>query len=308
MVPAETIARSGGEARTLQGGWIRARLWTGRHAQWWLLLPMLAFVIGFFLLPLLGMLTISFYQSAPGRVYVPQFSADSYVRFLADPWYWGLLWRTIWLALVVTAICLAVGYPLSYWIWRARGASKALLMGAVLVPLFTNLIARLYGWQIILSKSGPLNFALGELGVLDKPVLFNYNFGAVVVGLTHIALPYFVLILVSVLEGLDRSLIEVARNLGAGRLRSLVEVVLPLSAPGLATATAITFAWGMGAYAEPLILGSPREWTMSVEAERQILAGFDWPFGATIAFVLVASMLVLIFLLIKAFTRKGAVR
>ena len=97
-----------------------------------------------------------------------------FIRFLGDPWYLGLLWRTVQLSIVVTVISIIVGYPLAYWIWRSSGVRKALLMSAVLIPLFTNLIARLYGWQIILSKSGPLNYLLVELGLLDdNPITIN---------------------------------------------------------------------------------------------------------------------------------------
>lgn len=304
----KSISQSGYGKAAKATAFSRWLLRQGKRPHWWLLLPALALTLGFFLLPVLGLVNISFYESTPERVYLPNWTGGSYLRFLSDPWYLGLLWRTTQLALAVTVISIVVGYPFSYWIWRSRGVRKALLMSAVLIPLFTNLIARLYGWQIILSKGGPLNFVLVGLGVLERPVLFNYNLGAVIVGLTHITLPYFVLILVSVLEGIDRPLIDVARNLGAGRLRSLVEVVLPLSAPGLATATAIAFAWGMGSYATPQILGSPKQWTMSVEAERQILSGFDWPFGAAISFILVAAMLVLIYVIFNVFGHIGRAR
>ncbi len=281
-------------ARSALRPWPRIRSGAAR----WLLFPALAFTAAFFLLPMAGMVAISFHESSPERVYLPTWSVASYVRFLGDPWYLGLLWRTVRLAAAVTAIVVLVGYPLSYWIWRARGWSKALVMAAVLVPLFTNIIARLYGWQIVLSKGGPVNWLLVELGWLERPVLMNYNLAAVMLGMVHIALPYFVLILVSALEGIEPRWIEVARNLGAGRLRSVFQTIVPLSAPGFATATAVAFAWGMGAYAEPIILGAPKYWTMSVEAERQILSGFDWPFGTSIAFLLVAAMLLLIGLLL----------
>jgi spermidine/putrescine transport system permease protein len=133
-----------------------------------------------------------------------------------------------------------------------------------------------------------------QLGLIEEAALLNYNLGAVLIGVTYVALPYFILILMSTLEGVDWSLVEAAQGLGASRARSFMEVVLPLSIPGLVSAIAVAFAWGMGAYAEPLILGSPNEWTMGSESGKQIINMFDWPFGAAIAFLLVIAMLLVI--------------
>jgi ABC-type spermidine/putrescine transport system permease subunit I len=265
-----------------------------KYSHLLLMLPALVLVVVIFTIPIVALVRISLHESTSSGIYEAGLTVDSYVRFLTSSWYRGLLWRTFRLALAATAISFVVGYPLAYKIWRATGTQKTVLLMAVMLPLFTNLIARLYGWQLLLARNGPINYALVQLGLIEEAALLNYNLGAVLIGVTYVALPYFILILMSTLEGVDWSLVEAAQGLGASRARSFMEVVLPLSIPGLVSAIAVAFAWGMGAYAEPLILGSPNEWTMGSESGKQIINMFDWPFGAAIAFLLVIAMLLVI--------------
>ena len=189
-------------------------------------------------------------------------------------------------------------------IWRAKGLRKSILLTIVLLPLFTNIVARIYAWLIVLGKDGPVNWAWLKLTPFDEPVLLNFQLGPTIMGVTYVALPYFVLIMFSALEQLDWSLVESARTLGAKKLKSIMEVVVPLSAPGLAGAMAVAITWGTGAFAEPRILGSPKEWTIGVESGKQIMQVNDWPFGAALAFILVASTMVFIVLSFKLISRK----
>ena len=265
-----------------------------RYSHWFLMLPALVLVVIIFTIPIVTLVRISLHKSTSSGIYEVGLTVDSYMRFLASSWYRGLMWRTFRLALAATAISIVVGYPLAYKIWRSTGTQKTVLLMAVMLPLFTNLIARLYGWQLLLARNGPVNYVLVQLGLFKEAALLNYNFGAVLVGVTYVALPYFILILMSTLEGVDWSLVEAAQGLGASRVRSFIEIVFPLSIPGLVSAIAVAFSWGMGAYAEPLILGSPNEWTMGSESGKQIVSMFDWPFGAAIAFLLVIAMLLFV--------------
>lgn len=271
------------------------------------MLPALVLLVIIFAIPMISLLVISLHESeVGGQPYEPGFSLDSYGRFF-DPGntlYLRIMWRTFRLAIVAAGISLLVGYPVCYMIWRAKGLRKNLLLALVLLPLFSNIIARLYGWQLTFSPAGPINDLLLGLGLIDEARSFNYSFRATTVGITYTAMPYFILILLSALEGIDWSLVEAARSLGASRLRSFFEIVLPLSAPGLATAIAVAYAWGIGAYAEPLILGSPREYSLGYESGRQILVNVNWPFGAVLNFVLVITMLVFVIILTKLLVRR----
>ena len=274
------------------------------HPHWGLMLPAFLLLVCIFLIPVVALVGVSVQESVALKRYEAGFSFQSYARLLTDSWYlkqWG---RTFQIATVCTLLVVVFGYPLAYMIWRARGKKKALLLSIILLPLFTNIIARIYAWLIVLAKDGPVNWLLTMTPFFDEPVLLNFSFWPVIVGVTYVALPYFVLILWSSFEGLDWNLVECARTLGAGRVRSIVEVVVPLTAPGFAGALAVTITWGTGAYVEPSVLGSPNEWTTGIEAGHQILRTYDWPFGAALSFALVASTLVFIVLMYKLIVRK----
>jgi ABC-type spermidine/putrescine transport system permease subunit I len=268
--------------------------------------PALALLAGVCILPLTILVGISLQQSDPYRSYLPGFTVESYRRYLSDAWYVGQLGRTFRLAAISTGLCVALGYPLAYTLWRARGRRKTVLLAIVLLPLFTNIVARVYAWLIVFAKDGPIDWLLVKLHVLNEPALLNFRFGTAVLGVTYVALPYFVLIMFSALEGVDWSLVEAARTLGAKRLRSILEIVVPLSARGLAGALAVAITWGTGAFAEPRILGSPREWTIGNEAADQILEHNDWPFGAALSLILVASTMIVIVLTYRLVARKQA--
>lgn len=260
-------------------------------------------LVGLFAIPMVILLRMSLNESVP-HPYSAGLTFQNYGRFFTEPLFQGILWRTFRLAIVITALSLLLGSPLAYVMWRARGRGRTLLLGVVLLPLFTNVIARLYGWQIVFSGDGPVNDLLLKLRVISDPARLNFTFFGATVGLTYVAMPYFILILFSTLEGIDWTVVEAARSLGAGRLRSILETVLPLSSPGLAAGIGVAFAWGMGAYAEPVILGSPKEWGIGYEAWRTTVIAFNWPFAAVLSLVMILSMLLFIVVTTKALVRQ----
>jgi ABC-type spermidine/putrescine transport system permease subunit I len=152
-------------------------------------------------------------------------------------------------------------------------------------------VIRAYGWLIILGRFGVLSYAIQLLGLSSKRISFAYSFPAVVIGLVQECLPYTVLTLVAVLRSIDWTLVEAARSLGAGRLRSFYEVVLPLSMPGVAAATSITFVWGVGSFVIPSILGTEAQKTLVMVAETLILRVFNWPMGSAITIILALFIL-----------------
>ncbi len=276
----------------------------GRIRRWWLASPAVALIAVGFALPMLLMVRMSLNGTA-GQPYSPGLTLESYARFF-QPLYLGLLWRTVRLTLVITALSVLIGIPYAYVVWRSTGLRRGLLLAIALLPLFTNVIARLYGWQILLANRGPVNRLLELLGLVDEPLRLNYSFVGATVGLTYVAAPYFTLIYFSALSGVDHRLVLAARTLGAGRLRAVAGVVLPLSAYGLATGIAVAFAWGMGAYAETVTLGSSQEWGLGYEAWRQHSLARNWPFSSVLSEVIVVATLALV--VVAAWATVRAVR
>jgi ABC-type spermidine/putrescine transport system permease subunit I len=282
---------------------MRAATYTKRHTHVLLLAPALILLVGIFAVPIFAILGVSVQKSSTLRNYEPGFTLASYWRLATSPFFLGQLARTMEIAALSTVLCVILGTPVAFKLWKAHGRAKTLLLSIVLLPLFTNIIARVYAWLLVFAKDGPINWVLVETHVFREPALLNFQFFTVIVGVTYVALPLFVLILYSALEGVDWSLVEGARTLGASSFRSMREIVFPLAAPGAAGAVAVAFTWGAGAFAEPQVLGSPREWTTGIEVGNQILRTFNWPFGATLAFALVAVTLLIVYLIFKLIVR-----
>lgn len=276
----------------------------GRTRRWWLASPAVALIAVGFALPMLFMLRMSL-NGTSSHPYSPGLTLENYARFF-EPLYLGLLWRTVRLTLVITALSVLIGVPYAYVLWRSSGVRRGLLLAVALLPLFTNVIARLYGWQILLANRGPVNRLLEILGLVDEPLRLNYSFVGATIGLTYVAAPYFTLIYFSALSGVDHQLVLAARTLGAGRLRAVAGVVLPLSAYGLATGIAVAFAWGMGAYAETVTLGSSQEWGLGYEAWRQHTLARNWPFSSVLSEAIVVATLALV--VVAAWATVRAVR
>ena len=259
-------------------------------------IPIVLFFLIFFIVPSIQMVKFSFFKSLLYGEIEKTLTIENYKNFFCDPFYLKVLWRSFWLALWVTAITIPFGFVLAYSLWKSSGLRRKLLYFCILLPLFTNLVIRLYGWRIILSPTGPLNNILKTLGLIDGSLPMLYTFPAVVLGLVSECSPYYILILFSVLTLINPRYLEAAFDLGAGRIKTFFKVVWPLSLPGVVSGGMLTFIWSFGAFATPTILGKPVHWTAAIHAERQILSIRDWPFGTAIGISLVVMVLVILFI------------
>ena len=267
--------------------------------------PALLIVTVFFFVPIISLFRISFFEYTGMGTYEPAFNLDGYIKFLTDPFYIGVILYTLKNAVLVTIITLVAGYPVAYYVARASGLKKMICLLLIIVPLWTNLIVRIYGWFIILGRKGVINTMLLQADLIEKPLPMIFNSFSVVIGLLDVVFPWVLLILISVLEGIDWSMIEAARDLGAGRFKSFYEVTFKLSIPGMAVAGLFAFVWAMGEYAVPSLLGSSFQRTISIEVADQILSVLNWPFGASIAFTLF-TISVLVLVVSNQISQKGA--
>jgi putative spermidine/putrescine transport system permease protein len=259
-------------------------------------------VILFFVLPILFLLRISFNPVAQVTRYAPGLTLENYIRFYTDAFYLNTFLFTFKLTVVVTVITLALGYPVAYLIAKSRPVPKAVYLTLLLVCMWTQYIVKIYGLVAIFSRDGLINNVLLHLGIVREPIGMLYNFFAVTVGLVQVTFPYMVFSLLGVLEKIEKSLKEAARNLGAGRIRTFVNVTLPLSVPGIAAGCIFASLWTLGSYATPALLGSEAQTTIAIRVEHELLTTFNWPFGAVMAFNMLFSI-VAVYLLLNHFVK-----
>src|ERR1700704_139734 len=252
--------------------------------------PATAFVTVGLLVPLAILFRYSFNQLGPRRVMVETFALDNYVKFFADPYYTGVLWTTLRVAALCTVTCLIMALPLAYVLARTQSRFKNVLIMLVVLPLFVGNAVRAAGWMTLFGSKGFLNVTLMQLGIITQPLQIMYTESAVVVGIIAVNLPYMVLTLQSVIEGIDRNVEEAAFSLGAGPAMMFRRVLLPLSLPGILAGTILTFILGMNAYATPVLLGGPKFKMMGPLVYGQFQLN-NWPFGASVAFVLMTATL-----------------
>ena len=241
----------------------------------------------------------------PATYMVEAITIENYVKFFTDPYYLTVLARTIRVSVVSTLFCLVMGFPLAYWLARMTSRWKNLMVILVVLPLFIGNAVRAAGWMTLFGTKGFINSVLLTFGIIDQPLTLMYTEMAVVVGIITVNLPYMVLTLQSVLEGIARPIEEAALSLGAPPFQTFRRVVWPLALPGTLAGTILTFILAMNAYATPVLLGGPKFTMMGPLVYDQFSQSNNWPFGAAVSFVLMATTLGLTFLAHTALRRRG---
>lgn len=273
-------------------------------AAYLLALPSWAILGGCFAVPLLLMLLLSFAQRSTYGGIEPIADLWSYVTtggFLAnyarsfDAIYLQIYWRSLWLALLTTAACLVVSYPIAYYLaLQAPRRWKATLLALVVIPFWTSFLIRTYAWMLILRTEGLLNLALLRLGVVDAPLHLLYNDFAVAIGLVYGELPFMILPLYASLEKLDRSLLEAGADLGAGEVSTFFRVTVPLTMPGIVAGIVLVFIPSLGQFVVSDLLGGAKTVLVGNLIQNQFALARDGPFGAAVAFELTVVVLLLL--------------
>ncbi len=251
-------------------------------------------LIGFFLLPLVYMLAVSFATRSPyGTIqWVPGFR--NYARGF-QPLYLEIYWRSFGMALLTTVFCALLGYPVAYTIALrvpARWRSAYLLL--VVIPFWTSFLIRTYAWMVIFRTEGVINNALFTLHLIHTPLRLLYTPLAVFVGLVYGELPFMILPLYAALQKIDTSLLEAAADLGASRFHTFLNVTLPLSTPGLVAGSVLVFIPSIGAFITPDLLGGARTMMVGNLIQNQFALVRDQPFGSAVAFLLTFVVLALL--------------
>lgn len=275
-----------------------------------LLTPSLLFLAVFFALPAIGLVAYSILTQTPeGTVGLP-LTLDHYRHFFSTPLYSRVLLTTLRIALSTTLAAALLAYPTALAMTRSTAGIRRLLTMIVIAPLIVSVVVRTYGWELILGNgpTGILNWLLLTTGIAHAPVRLLYTEAAVVIGSLHVFFPLMVLPLASALGKIDPRLEDAARTLGAGTWRTFYRVTLPLSLPGLAVGCGLVFSLTAGSFVTPAILGGSGAQMLGMLVDQQILVVYDWPFGATVATVLVAIVLAVNALSNRVLSRRGDAR
>lgn len=244
--------------------------------------------------PLLLLLRYSLNRFVPGEFMVQALTLENYRKFFTDPFYRDVLGRTVYVGVVSTIVSVILGFLPAYHIARTQSPrKKSFLIIIVILPLLMGNAVRVAGWLVLLGDQGMVNSLLQVIGVSHAPIKLLYTETAVLIGTISVLLPYMIITMQSVIEGISPALEEAALGLGAGHWRMFVRVLLPLSMPGMIVGSVLCFILAMNAYATPLLIGGATFHMMAPQVYEQISQANNWPFGAALAFVLMATTLVL---------------
>jgi putative spermidine/putrescine transport system permease protein len=258
-----------------------------------LLLPATGFLLAFFIVPALTLFAYSVLtQRVDGVVALP-LTLSHFGHFFGTSLYTHVLFSTLRMAAITAAVAALLGYPVAFVMVRSNALVMRIMTIVVIAPLIVSVVVRTYGWQLILAngRTGVVNWILLSLGLIHQPIQIMYTETAVIVGSLHVFLPMMVLPLASALAKINPELEDAARTLGAPSWLVFWRVSLPLSLPGLAVGFTLVFSLTASSYVTPAILGGTGAQMLGNLIEQQIAAVYDWPFGATVAFVLVATVL-----------------
>jgi putative spermidine/putrescine transport system permease protein len=259
-----------------------------------LLLPGCVMVAALLLVPVLYLVALSLNPPRMGVVeLMPEITARNYLRLL-DWFYLRILVRTLWVSAAATAISGVLGVALAYSLWRTPPQWRSLLMVVVLAPLLVSIVARTFGWMLMLGDNGVINGLLVRLGILDAPVRLMFTQGAVIVGLVHVFLPFMVLCVMAAFDRIDPALPEAAGTLGAGPVTAFREVILPLLNPGITAGATIVFSLAMSSYVTPALMGGPNAGLLTTLIYQQLVVTYDWHFASALVAALLATTLTII--------------
>lgn len=263
-----------------------------RGVSWFLVLPALAVVFLFFVLPYANMLYISFMTRAYDEPYYHVFTLENYRRTLADPFNWEVFGQTFYFAAVTAVVTLLLAYPLAYYMARSPSRRKGALLALVLAPLLVGVVVRSYGWMILLADTGLVNQFLEWTGLGRRRLMYNVT--GVWIGLIHIYMPFMVISLMNAISDIDPELERASRSLGASAWTTFWRVVWPLSLPGVAAGAVLVFVLAVSAYVIPTLLGGYNVFTAPLLIVQTVLDLFNWPLGSAMAMVLFAMTVAII--------------
>jgi ABC-type spermidine/putrescine transport system permease subunit I len=257
----------------------------GRFGPAMLAAPGVFFILLFFVVPV-GLILVQ-------SVLDPGFTLAFYRRLFSAPEYLTVFLISFKIALVTSIISMLLSYPVAYLLVVAPPVVRSVMLTAILLPFWTNVLVRCYAWMLMLQTTGVLNELLVDwLHVLTAPLPLVFNLTGVIIGMVHYLVPINILVLFSVMKAIDLRLLQAAKGLGANPLRAFVAVFVPLSMPGVRASAMLIFVISLGFFVTPALLGGRREITVAMLVSTYFSDVLNWGFGSALAAVLLVFSLI----------------
>lgn len=257
------------------------------------LIPLGITIVYSFLEPgLYGGVVWSFYPYNYGRLFGWPLGAGE--EF--EPLYLQIILNSVKYATLTVIVSLILCYPVAFWVSRMSGMAKNLMLFAITLPFFANLLIRIYAWLLLMRPTGTINSTLMALGVVDEPLNMMFTEFAVIVGLVYVLIPFMFLPIYASVERLDWSLVQASQDLGATPFQTFKRIILPLTSPGILGGCVIVFIPALGNFIVPSFLGGSKVQLVGNVIERQFLQARNWPFGSTLSTVIMVSVMLVVLL------------
>jgi spermidine/putrescine transport system permease protein len=275
-----------------------------RLYAWTWALPMIVWQGLFFVGPLVFMVAMSFFYVKNYRMQ-PAFVLDNWANMLSKPFFWNAYGLTLQLAIISTIAASILAFPVSYFLsFKISDTARRWAIFFLIIPFFTSYLVRTYSWQVLLAENGVLNSIFRFIGI-GTITMLNTKF-ATIVGYLTLCLPLVLILQTFALANIDKRLVEAAYNLGAGRLNTLFQVIIPAAKTGLVVAAVFTFILSFGDFVSPYYLGGSKPPTLSILIVDTVKSGQQWPRSAVVAICMIVTLLTVAFAAVGFAYRKRA--
>lgn len=258
-------------------------------------LPAVLAILIIVFLPIFWLSSLSFYNAAG------ELSLENYERIYESALYRRTFVVTFQISIVVTLLCVILGYPLCYWLTKLPDRTAAILMIFVLVPFWTSILVRTYAWLVLLQRNGIINSSLMSLGIIDEPLQLAHNLTGSIIGMVHVMLPFLVLPLYATMRSIDTDLVRAAVGLGSSPREAFWRVFFPMSRPGLFAGIVLVFVLSLGFYVTPALMGGGRVQMLAQRIESTITIYSNWGAASALGVVLLLLALGMIWLMHRVF-------
>jgi len=276
---------------------------SGWYSEWLVSLPSVTWLLAFFAVPSLVVLAIAFKPSTPFGGIGSGWTLDT-LRSLGGPGYGPVLWRTAWISLATTAICIALALPAGYFIARSTPRLRRILLLLVIVPFWTSFLIRVFAWKVLLHPDGWIRGLLVASGALSPDTPLLYSTGAILLVMVYTSLPFAILPVYAAAEKFDYRLTEAARDLGASTLQAFFRVFLPGIRRGVITALLVVFIPALGSYVVPDLVGGPAGELIGNKIAQRTFVDRNLPQAGALSVTLMIAVLVPLLLVLSLQRRR----